>query len=112
MGELSLLKILVLGVLALIIFGPDRLPQAARQAGRLLRDLRALADRAQNDLRDHLGPEFSDLTIADLHPRTYLRKHLLDDSQPATAARAAPATGSQTPLLQPGERPPCDPEST
>lgn len=77
--DLSIGKILVLGVIALVLFGPHELPRRAAQAGRLLRDLRRMADKARADLRQGLGPEFADFDIADLHPRTFVRKHLLDD---------------------------------
>ena len=79
MFDLSITKLLVLAVLALVIFGPEQLPKMAQQLGRSLRDLRRLADRAKTDLQDGLGPEFADFDLADLHPRTFVRKHLLDD---------------------------------
>ena len=77
MFDLSLPKLLVLGVLALLIFGPDQLPKFAAQAGRAIRELRRLAEGAQADLRENLGPEFSDFDIADLHPKNFVRKHVL-----------------------------------
>ena len=89
MFDLSLPKLLVLGVLALLIFGPDQLPKFAAQAGRAIRELRRLAEGAQADLRENLGPEFSDFDIADLHPKNFVRKHLLDDLNEDTAAAAA-----------------------
>ena len=79
MFDLSLPKLLVLGVLALLIFGPDQLPKFAAQAGRAIRELRRLAEGAQADLRENLGPEFSDFDIADLHPKNFVRKHLLSE---------------------------------
>jgi TatA/E family protein of Tat protein translocase len=65
--ELSIPKLLVLAVIALVIFGPDELPKIAAQAGRPLRDLRKIADSARNDLREELGPEFAS-GIEDLNP--------------------------------------------
>ena len=50
MFDLSITKILILGLLGLVIFGPDQLPRLAAQAGRALRDLRRLADNAKADL--------------------------------------------------------------
>ena len=47
MLDLSFLKLLVLGVIALIVFGPDQLPKYAAQAGRALRELRRMADGAK-----------------------------------------------------------------
>ena len=76
--DLSITKILVLGLLGLVIFGPDQLPRLAAQAGRALRDLRRLADNARADLSEHLGPEFRDFDLNDLNPKSFVRKHLLD----------------------------------
>jgi len=86
-------EILMLVVIALLVFGPEKLPQAAQQAARALRELRRLANNAKADLRSNLGPEFADFDPADLHPRNFVRKHLLDDLErdwnatPATAAK-------------------------
>jgi sec-independent protein translocase protein TatB len=117
--DLSLPKLLVLGVLALLIFGPDQLPKFAAQAGRAIRELRRLAEGAQADLRENLGPEFSDFDIADLHPKNFVRKHLLDDlNEDAAATAAAGSAYSPSPYqssvdtLTPGERPPYDTDAT
>jgi sec-independent protein translocase protein TatB len=76
--DLTITKIAVLGVLALVIFGPEQLPRLAAQAGRALRDLRRLADNAKSELTDGLGPEFASFDLADLNPKAFVRKHLLD----------------------------------
>jgi sec-independent protein translocase protein TatB len=110
--DLSLPKLLVLGVLALLIFGPDQLPRIAAQAGRALRDLRRLAENARTDLQDGLGPEFGDFDIADLHPRNFVRKHLLDDMPGDGDASARMPGGTGTATLSPGESPPYDSEAT
>jgi sec-independent protein translocase protein TatB len=110
--DLSIPKLLVLAVIALVIFGPNELPKIASQAGRALRDLRRIAEGAKNDLREGLGPEFADFEIEDLNPRRFVQKHFLDDltrdSGPRTQSQAA---GNGT-LLAPGERPPFDPDAT
>jgi len=49
------------------------------QAGRALRDLRKIAEGAKNDLREGLGPEFSDFDLEDLNPKRFVQKHLFDD---------------------------------
>jgi sec-independent protein translocase protein TatB len=92
--DLSLPKLLVLAVIALIIFGPSELPQIAAQAGRALRDLRTIAESAKNDLRDGLGPDFADLDIQDLHPKQFIRKHLTGGPNTDQAAQQAPARQS------------------
>lgn len=71
-------ELLTLAIVALLIFGPERLPEMAAKAGRLVRQLRSMADGARNELSEQLGPEFQDLKLSDLQPRTLVRKHLLD----------------------------------
>jgi len=131
--DLDFTKLLVLGVIALIIFGPDRLPAMAAQAGRALREVRKLLDGAKSELQENLGPEFSQLDITDLNPKTFVRKHLMDEisgdgvlvnafkdvrSAATETVRAAngAANGSAGALpaarLSPGERPPFDAEAT
>ena len=84
MFDLSLTKLLVLAVIALVVFGPHELPKIASQAGRALRDLRRIAEGAKADLREGLGPEFQDFDFEDLNPRRFVQKHLLDDMSDAT----------------------------
>jgi sec-independent protein translocase protein TatB len=113
--DLSIGKILVLAVIALIIFGPNELPKMASQAGKALRDLRRIAEGAKNDLREGLGPEFADFELEDLHPKRFVQKHFLDDLNGDSAKAAAQPTRSaqaKTTLLAPGERPPFDTDAT
>jgi sec-independent protein translocase protein TatB len=109
--DLSIPKLLVLAVIALVIFGPNELPKIASQAGRALRDLRKIAEGAKNDLREGLGPEFADFDIEDLNPKRFVQKHLLDDMNGESATTAAQTRANGT-LLAPGERPPFDPDAT
>jgi sec-independent protein translocase protein TatB len=79
--DLSVGKILILAVIALIVFGPNELPKVASQAGRILRDLRKIAEGAKADLREGLGPEFKDFDFDDLNPKSFVRKHLFDEAE-------------------------------
>jgi sec-independent protein translocase protein TatB len=128
--DLSLTKLLVLAVIALVVFGPHELPKLASQAGRALRDLRRIAEGAKADLREGLGPEFQDFDFEDLNPRRFVQKHLLDDMtdvnqslgegfslSPETAGNGTPATVGAAPdsprvTLLDGEDPPFDFEAT
>jgi len=102
--DLSMWKLMVLGVIALVVFGPDRLPQLARDAGRTLRQLREMAQSARTELKAELGDTVGEFDFSDLNPRTFVRKHLLDDlgsdlTSPAastTASTAASPTASPT----------------
>jgi len=117
MFDLSIGKLLILAVIALVIFGPNELPKIASQAGRALRDLRRIAEGAKNDLREGLGPEFADLELEDLHPKRFVQKHLFDDlngdrgrtANGTTAHQRANGNGS---VLAPGERAPYDTDAT
>jgi sec-independent protein translocase protein TatB len=121
--NLDLPKLLVLGVIALIVFGPERLPGLAAQAGRALRELRRMAEGAKSELQQNLGPEFSEFDINDINPRHFVRKHLMGDiSDPMGLGSLADTNGSNgttltslgtpTVTLSPGERPPYDVEAT
>ncbi|WP_046468982.1 sec-independent translocase [Allosalinactinospora lopnorensis] len=97
-------EFIVLGVLALLIFGPDQLPKAASQIGRVLRQLRQMADSAKNDIREGLGPEFKDFDVQDLHPKRFVQKHFWEDEEESRPKRRA--------SLLNGKRPPFDDEAT
>ena len=116
MFDLSIPKLLILAVIALVIFGPNELPKIASQAGRALRDLRRIAEGAKNDLREGLGPEFSDFDIEDLNPKRFVQKHLFDDlngdngnSCRATAAQATRPPGPTARCSLPASAPPTTP---
>ena len=79
MGNFDWTEILVLAVLAVIIFGPEKLPELARKTARVLNYLRNIANDAQGKLREELGPEFADLELT--NPRAMVTKHLLDPVQ-------------------------------
>ena len=103
-------EIMVLLVLALFVFGPDRLPGMAAEAGRGLRRIRVYVKGMTEDLRSELGPELGDVDLASLHPRTFVQKHLLsdDDLDPAVGrprSRAGAPLGDDEPA-------PWDPDTT
>lgn len=103
----------VLAVIAVLVFGPDKLPDLARQAGRLVRQVRRMADAARDELRSELGPEYADLELRDLDPREIVRKHIAEamaddeDEEPATPRQRR----GQRPL-EDGELPPYDVDAT
>ena len=75
-------EFLLLLVLAVILFGPERLPDLARKAARVIRYLRTVAGSAQQQLSRELG---QDVDLRDLNPRTFVQKHLLDEVDPIIA---------------------------
>ena len=61
-------EFVLLLVLAVILFGPERLPELARKAARVVRYVRTMAGTAQEQLSKELGPGFEDLDFRDLNP--------------------------------------------
>lgn len=112
MFDVGFAEMLVILVVAVVVFGPDRLPEFARQAGRLIRRLRLMAQSAQDDLRRELGPEYADLTLRDLDPRVALRKHILDAADEADQIDNQPEPTTPPLRLPVGERPPYDADAT
>ncbi|MGN6332144.1 MAG: sec-independent translocase [Motilibacteraceae bacterium] len=76
-------EFIFLAVLALVILGPERLPKYAAEAGRLVRQLRSMADTAKSQVVAELGPEFQDIRMSDLDPRTFVTRQLLGEDEPA-----------------------------
>ncbi|MDN5894559.1 MAG: sec-independent translocase [Nocardioides sp.] len=98
----------VIALVAIFVFGPDKLPDLARQAGRFLKQMKSYANAARDDLRNELGPEYSDLELRDLDPRTIVRKHIIEamEDEPEKPQRSG-----ERPLAA-GEAPPYDVEAT
>lgn len=71
----------ILVVVALFVFGPERLPSMIKDLGKALRQVRAQAQSMQEDIKAELGPEVGDLDLRSLHPRTFVEKHLLGDGE-------------------------------
>ena len=71
-------------LLGLFIFGPERLPKVISEGVGMLRQLRQLARNATGDLSRELG---TDISIEDLHPKTFMRKHLLSEEDEAMLRR-------------------------
>lgn len=78
-------EFVLLIVLAVILFGPEKLPDLARKAARVVRYVRTMASSAQEQLGKELGPGFEDMDLRDLNPRAFVQKHLLDDVDPIIA---------------------------
>ena len=101
MFGVGLPELAVIAFVAVLVFGPDKLPEFARQAGRMARKVREFANDARDELREELGPEFADLEFKDLDPRTIVRKHIVeamnDDPDFPVEPAAAPLSDEQLP---------------
>ena len=80
-------EFLVLAIVGLIVLGPERIPELTRDAARMLRTLRELAQGARTQLREEIGPEFADLDLRDLNPRTAIQRAVLGDDADFSALK-------------------------
>ena len=102
-------ELAVIVVIAILVFGPDKIPDMARQIARLLHQVRNLANNARDDLRGELGPAYQDLELRDLDPGRSVSRQIqeaLADIEEEEARAKAPK-----PLLA-GEKPPYDDQAT
>ena len=88
-------ELLVLGAVAVVILGPERLPTYAAQLGRLVREARTFARGAREQVRNEMGPEFDDIDWQSLDPRRYdprriVRDALLEDDDLTGVSDRAP----------------------
>ncbi|MDA7715815.1 sec-independent translocase [Pontimonas sp.] len=118
---LSMEKLLLIGVIALFLIGPDRLPGYSAQFGRLIRRLRDMASGAKDRMRDELGPDYDDMDWKKLDPRQYdprriIREALDESPAPTTSQVASPVVMESAYLkrkrLQQGTAAPFDPDAT
>lgn len=91
LGGLTFSKLFIVLIIALIIIGPEKLPQYAQKLGELVRTVKRMADGAKDRLKEEMGPEFDDVDWKQLDPRQYdprriIRDALLEDEREAQAA--------------------------
>ncbi|QGN33435.1 sec-independent translocase [Microlunatus sp. Gsoil 973] len=96
MFDMGAPELLVLGILAIIVFGPDKLPGIARKAAKAISYVRQMAGNAQTQLKSELGPEFDDLDFRDLNPKAFVQKHLFSDVEPLVTDMKSELTGIGT----------------
>ena len=109
MFDVGLLEMAVIALVAVVVLGPDKLPDLARQAAQLLHRARGLANNARDELRNELGPDYADLQLRDLDPRSIVRKHITEAMAEVDREQAAAAKQS---ALPDGQVPPYDVEAT
>ena len=100
----------MIALVAVVVLGPDKLPDLARQAAQLLHRARGLAHNARDELRNELGPDYADLELRDLDPRSIVRKHITEAMAEVDREEAEAAKEAAT--LPEGHVPPYDIEAT
>ncbi len=101
-------EFILLIVLAVVLLGPERLPEYAAKLGKFVRQARAMAENAKGQLRDQMGPEFDDIDWRQYDPRQYdprriVREALLDptplENDPDASAQPETRTFGHDPAL-------------
>ncbi|WP_190033480.1 sec-independent translocase [Streptomyces fructofermentans] len=78
-NDIGVFELVTLVVLAVLVFGPDKLPKVIQDVTRTIRKIREFSESAKQDIREELGPEFKDFEFEDLNPKTFIRKQLDND---------------------------------
>ncbi|MDR6979427.1 sec-independent protein translocase protein TatB [Streptomyces sp. 3330] len=78
-NDIGPLELVTIVVLAVLVFGPDKLPKVIQDVMRTVRKIREFSESAKADIRSELGPEFKDFEFEDLNPKTFIRKQLDND---------------------------------
>lgn len=94
---------IALGVFGLLIFGPEKLPRAAADATKWLRQIREMAGTARKDLADSSGLDLQDTintvkSLGEYHPRNLATSLFAEDT---TSGKAKRASGTDKPLFDP-----------
>ena len=112
-------EIIVLGLAALFIFGPERLPHLAKDAAAGLKRVREAITGVRAQVNESLGDDLSELRDLDLrkyHPKTFIRTQLLgDDDEPSGHSTTSATAGSAAAAARPRDHatpPPFDPDAT
>jgi sec-independent protein translocase protein TatB len=104
-----------LGLIAVFILGPDRLPHYAQQLAKFAKSVKRMADGAKDQLSNEIGEEldWKKLDPLQYDPRRIIREALSDEVAvaPNPTALNKPKTQTQ-PKLAAGEQPPFDSEAT
>jgi sec-independent protein translocase protein TatB len=118
-------KLLVIGVIAVFLLGPERLPQYAAKLAQLVKGLRKMANGAKERMREEMGDDFDEVEWQKLDPRRYdprriIREALLEDpltpsTNTSSSSKPAAASSMDVPAAPARERSastPFDLEST
>lgn len=73
-------KLAVIGLIALFVLGPDKLPDYAARLARLVRQGRRMLDDAKERMRDELGEDFDEEQWRKLDPRQYDPRRIIRDA--------------------------------
>ncbi|PYY36941.1 Sec-independent protein translocase TatB [Curtobacterium sp. MCJR17_055] len=95
--NIQLDKILIIGIIAVLLLGPQRLPVYAQKLAEFVKAVRRFADSAKERMREEMGPDFDDVDWQKLDPRQYDPRRIIRDAlldSPSSGAETATATAA------------------
>ncbi len=110
-GDVGFGELVVIAFIAILVFGPDKIPELTKQVGAMLRKARDFANSARDELRTELGDEYADLELRDLDPRAIVRRHIVEAMEDDGEKASSPKRLGLRPLGE-GELPPYDVDAT
>ncbi|WP_411698947.1 Sec-independent protein translocase TatB [Conyzicola sp.] len=111
-------KLVIIGIIAVFLLGPERLPYYASQLARLTKTVRGMANGAKERMREEMGPDFDEVDWKKLDPRQYdprriIREALVDDEPvPVVKPPIVSAYAQRQAALRDGQPAPFDSEAT
>jgi sec-independent protein translocase protein TatB len=95
---LTIEKLLLIGIVAGLLIGPERLPRYVESLTKFAKRAREYVSSAKTKMKDEMGSDFDDVDWRTLDPRQYdprriIREALLDDA-PVPTVRAASAAAA------------------
>ena len=73
-------EFLVIILVAVVVVGPQRLPEYTRKLTQMVRQLRVFLDNARSQIAEEVGPEMADLDLSSLDPRQYDPRKIVRDA--------------------------------
>jgi len=110
-------EFVILVIAALLVIGPDRMPEYSAKLGKLVRQVRGMADTAKVQLREQMGPDFDDVDWKQYDPRQYdprriVREALMDEGPDADSPSEGYKPSSSSPRHDPDKPTPYDVDTT
>lgn len=75
-GDVGFGELIGLAILVLFLVGPDRLPNVAADAAKMIKRVRKYASSATEQIKESLGPGYENLKPEDLHPKNFIKKQI------------------------------------
>jgi len=99
--DIGIGEIFALAAIGLLIFGPDKLPKAAADGARMLKQLRSMASGAKQELADSAGLDITEAMdtvrgFSEFHPKNIVSSILKDEP-----AQSLTQPASNTPKFDP-----------